>query len=106
MLQLFDIRLVSHQNRHLRNITGMVTDSLHICNHFQCRRNNAQISGHRLLLQEQLQAEILNRLFLMVNILIIVDNFFCLVHILCDQGGNSLLDCLLDHAAHLDHFIV
>ena len=52
IIQMLDIRLIAAKQRYnnLRNISGVISDTLHIRDHFQCRGNLTQISRYRLLL--------------------------------------------------------
>ena len=52
----------------LRDILRLIADALHIGNHFQRGGDLPQIPRHRLLLQQQLQAQVLDFPLLLVDL--------------------------------------
>ena len=61
---------VIHKAADLCNIRCLIADSFHIRDHFSRLRNLAQILCHRLLLQKQPHAEILDIALLLVDLMI------------------------------------
>ena len=90
----------------LGDVLGLVADALHIRDHFQGGGDLAQVPGHRLLLQKQLQAQGLDGALLLVDLRVQGAH-------LGGQGGVSLRqglggqgDDLLAQGAHLDELPV
>ena len=108
---LLEIHLVSRlldiaHGNNLRNLAGLDADALHIRHHLQCRRNSAQIPGHRLLLHQELQADILNAALLLADLAHHVIDGLGTLNITIQQGIHRQLDSLLTEAAHIDHLIL
>ena len=90
----------------LGDVLGLVADALHVGDHFQGGGDLAQVPGHRLLLQKQLQAQRLDGALLLVDLRVQGAH-------LGGQGGVSLRqglggqgDDLLAQGAHLDELPV
>ena len=90
----------------LGDVLGLVADALHVGDHLQGGGDLAQIPGHRLLLQKQLQAQRLDGALLLVDLRVQGAH-------LGGQGGVSLRqglggqgDDLLAQGAHLDELPV
>ena len=82
----------------------MVTDALHIRYHFQGSGDGSQIPGHRLLLNQQLEADVFDFLLLLVYQLVFRHNPAGGFRVLAQQGLHRVLDVLLNQIAHVGHF--
>ena len=58
------------------NISSLVANALHVCDHFQGRGDLTQIPSYRLLLEKQLQTQGFNHFFLLINFIIQRDGLF------------------------------
>ena len=83
----------------------MVADALHIRDHLHGRGNGPQVPGHGLLLNEQLEADVLDFLLLLVDVFVLGHDPLGGFHILVQEGVGGILNGGLDHRAHVGHFL-
>ena len=90
----------------LGNIVGLIADALHIRDHLQRRGDTPQVTGHRLLVQQQPQAQVLNVPLLPVDIPIQRRHLLCQRLVPGGQGAGGQRDHPLAQRAHLDQLPV
>lgn len=106
VFQLLDVGLVYQIDDDFGDVRRLISDALQIGDHFQYGGDETQITSHWLLLQQNLQAEILDLFFLVIDLQVEVDGPLSQFHVLSDQGFVSAGDRLYDHATHLDEGIL
>ena len=95
---------VGNGNGQLGDIRGVVADALHVRHHFHGGGDGPQVPGHRLLLDQELEAEIFDLLLFLVHQVVFLHDPLGGLHIVIQQSLDRVLDGLLDHAAHVGHF--
>ena len=90
----------------LGDVLGLVADALHVGDHFQGGGDLAQVPGHRLLLQQQLQAQGLDGALLLVDLRVQGAHLGGQGGVSLRQGLGSQGDDLLAQGAHFDELPV
>ena len=90
----------------LGDVFRLVSDALHVGDHFECGGNLAQIACDGLLLEQKPQAERFNGALFLIDLRVERRDLLCkravaLVERLCREGNDFLAQ-----SAHADHFTV
>ena len=86
----------------LGNIAGGVADALDVGDHLQRAAYPAQIGGHRLLAQNQIQAGVLDVLFQGIDLPVPGDHLFGQLLVALLQSQHRLLDTFGSQRSHMD----
>ena len=86
----------------LGDVVGLIADAFHVRNHLQGRGDAAQVAGHRLLMQQQPQTQVLDVSLLPVDLPIQRRHLLGQRLIPCGQGLGGQRDHALAQRAHLD----
>ena len=78
----------------LRNVRSLIPNAFHVGDHFQGGGDGPQIPGHRLLLQKQLQAQMLNGPLHFINFAVVCYGGLC--HVPVALGGR--IHCCSDRS--------
>ena len=90
----------------LGNIVGLVADTFHVRDHLQGSGDLPQVAGHRLLLKQEPQAEVLDVALLAVDLVVQGRDLLRQGGIAVGEGLRGQSDDLLAQGAHLDKLAV
>ena len=90
----------------LRDVIGLVADALHVGDHLQRGGDLPQVAGHRLLVQQKAQAQVLNVPLLAVDVTLQPRHLSGQGRVALRQGLGRHGDGLLTQSAHLDQLPV
>lgn len=90
----------------LGNIVGLVADTLHVRDHLQGSGDLPQVAGHRLLLKQEPQAEVLDVALLAVDLVVQGRDLLRQGGIAVGEGLRGQSDDLLAQGTHLDELAV
>ena len=90
----------------LCNILCLISDSFHVCDHFEGSGNDTQIFCHRLLLKQELQANGFDLTFHLVNFVTVCFCFSCRFRITVQQRTRNTGNQRFTLRTHFNHFFV
>ena len=90
--------------QHLRDIPGLIADPFHIRDHFQCRGYHPQVTGYRLLLQQDLHAERFDLPLLVIDLVIQIQRMGQIGQITVQQALGYNGNRFLAQCSHPDQF--
>ena len=96
-------KLFVHINDNVCDICCLIADTLHIRHHFQGRGNPAEISCHRLLMENQFHTKTLDVTLLTVDDGVVLHDFLRQPQIAVCQRLCSIGNGLFAQAAHGNH---
>ena len=97
---------VGNEAGDLGDVRGLIADALHVGDHLQGRRNGTQVTGHRLLLQQQLHAQVFNVPLLLIDLPLGRHGGFPKIVVLIQQGLGGGGDTLLAQSTHPDELYI
>ena len=90
----------------LCNVCRLVTDALHVGDHFQRRGNDPEVPRHRLLAHQQLEAQAFDIPFVLVDLRRKMGNVQRQAAVALQQRLGGKGNGFFTQAAHSDHFLV